>query len=123
MIYWVIAFMLLMAVGCVPASADKDTAVKDKKVLVKGDDFEAIMQRAKKSQEMAFAVGVKADGAVVKTVAKAAEKISTLETTVKKLEIKNEQLQNQINANPVLDVPYAIEPIVDSTELPKKENN
>jgi peptidoglycan hydrolase CwlO-like protein len=123
MIYWVFAFMVLMAMGCVPASADKDAPVKDKSVLVKGDDFAAIMERAKKNQAMAFSVSKKADGAVASKVEQVSEKITTLESTVEKLEEKNEQLQNQIKSTPDLDVPYVIEPIIDSTDLPKEENN
>lgn len=123
MIYWVFAFMVLMAIGCVPASADKDTPVKDKNVLVKGDEFTAIMERAKKNQAMAFSVSKKADGAVASKVEQVSEKITTLESTVEKLEEKNEQLQDQIKSTPDLDVPYVIEPIIDSTDLPKEKNN
>lgn len=123
MIYWFIAFIVIMMAGCIPAVADKDTETKDKKVLVKGDDFTAIMERAKKNQAMAFNIGSKADGAMVKQVEAVAKKITTLESTVEKLEQENEQLQDQIKADPNLDVPYVIDPIIDSTDIPKKENN
>ena len=112
-----------MAIGCVPASADKDTPVKDKSVLVKGDDFAAIMEKAKKNQATAVSVGKKADGAVTNKVEQVSKKITALESTVEKLEEKNEQLQNQIKSTPDLDVPYVIEPIIDSTDLSKEENN
>jgi hypothetical protein len=123
MIYWFCALIVVMMIGCIPASADKDTDTKDKKMLVKGDDFTAIMERAKKNQAMAFNIGAKADGAMVKQVEAVALKITTLESTVEKLEEKNEQLQEQIKADPNLDVPYVIEPIIDSTDIPKEENN
>jgi len=123
MIYWFCAFIVVMMIGCIPAVADKDTETKDKKVLVKGDDFTAIMERAKKNQSMAFNVGAKADGAMVKKVEAVAEKINTLESTVEKLEKKNDQLQKQIKADPNMDVPFVIDSIIDSTNLSKKENN
>jgi cell division protein FtsB len=59
----------------------------------------------------------------VKQVEAVAQKITTLESTVEKLEEKNEQLQNQIKADPNLDVPYVIDPIIDSTDIPKEKNN
>jgi peptidoglycan hydrolase CwlO-like protein len=123
MIYWVFAFMVLMAIGCVPASADKDTPVKDKSVLVKGDDFAAIMEKAKKNQANAVSVGKKADGAVTNKVEQVSKKITALESTVEKLEEQNEKLQEQIKANPDLDMPYVIEPIIDSTDLSKEKSN
>jgi len=123
MIYWFCAFIVVMMIGCIPAVADKDTETKDKQVLVKGDDFTAIMERAKKNQSMAFNVGAKADGAMVKKVEAVAEKINTLESTVEKLEKKNDQLQKQIKADPNMDVPFVIDSIIDSTNLSKKENN
>ena len=123
MIYWVFAFMVLMAIGCVPASADKDTPVKDKNVLVKGDDFAAIMEKAKKNQANAVSVGKKADGAVTNKVEQVSKKITALESTVEKLEEQNEKLQEQIKATPDVDVPYVIEPIIDSTDLSKEKSN
>jgi peptidoglycan hydrolase CwlO-like protein len=123
MIYWIYAFIIVVMGGCVSAVAEKDTETKDKKVLVKSDDFTAIIERAKKNQEMAFHVGKKADGAVVSKVEAVAQKINTLESTIEKLEEKNEKLQDQIKSNPSLDIPFFMDPIIDSTNISKEKDN
>ena len=99
MIYWVYAFIILSMGGCVSAVAEKDAEIKDKKVLVKVDDFTSIIERAKKNQAMAFNVGAKADNAMVNKVEAVAQKINTLESTIEKLEEKNETCSNDSQEN------------------------
>jgi peptidoglycan hydrolase CwlO-like protein len=123
MIYWVYAFIIVVMGGCVSAVAEDDAETRDKKVLVKVDDFTAIIERAKKNQAMAFQVGAKADGAMVNKVEAVAQKINTLESTIEKLEEKNEKLQEQIKTTPSLDIPFSLDPIIDSTELPEEKDN
>ena len=123
MIYWVYAFIILVMGGCISAVAEKDTEIKDKKVLVKVDDFTSIIERAKKNQAMAFNVGAKADNAMVNKVEAVAQKINTLESTIEKLEEKNEKLQEQVKSNPSFDIPFFMESIIDSTNISKEKNN
>ena len=118
----VFIFLVMVLFSCSTVIAEQDKKKNDldnKNIVVKDDDFAAIMLRSQKTGVFASSAVTKADKAVVSKIEVTVQKIDQLEDKIENLTKTNEELQ--VKANSFVIESYVIEPLIDST-ISKKNN-